>query len=85
MSGTKVFTLSLKIWRSLTKRGMDLHCKCTVGGNGPCNILLVPHDKVVSKPSKTGRKYYLFEHYTNMMINGNGEEITNGEIERFFK
>lgn len=64
---------------------MDLRCKCTIPHNGPCNILLVPHDKIISKPSKTGRKYYLYEHYMNMALNGNGEEYTNGEVEEFFK
>jgi len=85
MSGTKIFTLTTKIHRSLITRGMDLRCKCTIGGNGPCNIMLVPHDKVVSKPSKKGRKYFLYEHYQRMQrdIENGGE--TNGEVEEFFK
>ena len=109
MSGTKVFILTEKSYKALITRGMDLRCKCTIGGvefdseeeaqeygakeygegkftirkvegkwkvfDGPCNMLLVPHDEVLSKPSKKGRKYYLLEHYERMHIklNGNGD------------
>lgn len=93
-----IFVLSPRVFKTLVTRGMDLRCKCTIGGpsfstkkeaekygeenyprfkvrrvkdgykvfNGPCNVMLLPHDKVVSKPSKRGRKYYLFEHYKAM-------------------
>jgi len=79
MSGTKIFILLEKTYKALTTRGMDLRCKCTIGGDGPCNALLEVHDKVVSKPSKHGRKYYLFNHYQRMRI-----EIENHEENGMF-
>ena len=77
MAGTNIFILSPKIYKALVTRGMDLRCKCTIGGDGPCNIMLQPFDKVVSKPSKKGRKYYLYDHFMEMFYNnhnnGNGD------------
>jgi len=87
LSGSKTFILTEKIYKSLITRGMDLRCKCCIGDKGVCNIMLVPHDKIISKPSKKKRKYYLYEHYLKMMLNGNGngDEVSNGEVEEFFK
>ena len=74
MSGTKIFVLTQKLYLSLIKRGMNLTCQCVIGGNGPCHILLVVNDTIVSKPSKHGRKYYLKSHFDRMIIDLNGNK-----------
>ena len=71
MTRTKEFVLTEKMYKSLIKRGMDLRCQCTIGGNGPCGCMLMPFDYVVSKPSRHGRKYYLYAHYQRMRIDLN--------------
>lgn len=68
MSGTKTFVMTEKIYAILTGRNMDLRCKCTIYGRDGCDCLLIPHDTVISKPTKHGRKYYLLSHYEQMQI-----------------
>ena len=77
MAGTKEFVMTPKLYASLTRRGMDLRCKCTIKCDGEeCNAMIQIWDSVVSKPSKMGRKYYIKEHYEKMEIDLNGHDKT---------
>ena len=71
MGGTKTFELTEKMYKSLMKRGMKLICQC---GSGKCGCLLIIGDTIVSKPSRTGRRYYLLEHYEKMIVDLNGKK-----------
>jgi hypothetical protein len=74
MAGTNVFVMSERVFNILVSRGMDLRCKCSFN----CHKMIAIHDSVVSKPSKKGRKYYLLDHYNDMMIDLNGYSKDNG-------